>query len=113
MTSFLQWFNDVFSTEISDKCEDVLNRLLENHGCKVYFHAFLIIKNRNWNSSALSSLLLMQKMVEIVIPELHEMRTAHIVSIGSESACGLNPDYEDGYAHLPQVFYLFTLCLCV
>lgn len=66
---YTEWFNDVFSTEISNKCEDVLNRLLENHGCK---------------------------MVEIVIPELHEMRTAHIVSIGSESACGLNPDYEDG-----------------
>ena len=29
------------------------------------------------------------------------MRTAHIVSIGSESACGLNPDYEDGFVHLP------------
>ncbi|XP_047949917.1 fatty acid amide hydrolase [Salvia hispanica] len=66
---YTEWFNDVFSTEISDKCEDVLNRLVENHGCK---------------------------MVEIVIPELLEMRTAHIVSIGSESACGLNPDYEDG-----------------
>ncbi|XP_042061564.1 fatty acid amide hydrolase-like [Salvia splendens] len=66
---YTEWFNDVFSTEISDKCEDVLNRLVENHGCK---------------------------MVEIFIPELLEMRTAHIVSIGSESACGLNPDYEDG-----------------
>ncbi|KAL0422464.1 UNVERIFIED_CONTAM: Fatty acid amide hydrolase [Sesamum latifolium] len=65
----LQWFNDVFSTDISDKCEDVLNHLLETHGCKI---------------------------VEIIIPELHEMRTAHIVSIGSESACGLNPDFEDG-----------------
>lgn len=43
----------------------------------------------------------MKKMVEIVIPELLEMRTAHIVSIGSESACGLNPDYEDGFVHLP------------
>lgn len=43
----------------------------------------------------------MKKMVEIVIPELHEMRTAHIVAIGSESACGLNPDFEDGLVHLP------------
>ncbi|KAK6156743.1 hypothetical protein DH2020_010991 [Rehmannia glutinosa] len=66
---YTEWFNDVFSTEISDKCEDILNRLLETYGCKT---------------------------VEIVIPELHEMRTAHIVSIGSESACGLNPDFEDG-----------------
>lgn len=48
----------------------------------------------------------MKKMVEIVIPELHELRTAHIVSIGSESACGLNPDYEDGFVHLP--FYFFA-----
>lgn len=37
----LQWFNDVFSTEISDKCEDVLSRLLETHGCKVSFQTFL------------------------------------------------------------------------
>lgn len=66
---YTEWFNDVFSTDISNKCEDVLNCLLETYGCKT---------------------------VEIVIPELHEMRTAHIVSIGSESACGLNPDFEDG-----------------
>ncbi|PIN16906.1 Amidase [Handroanthus impetiginosus] len=66
---YTEWFNDVFSTEISAKCEDVLNRLLETYGCKT---------------------------VEIVIPELLQMRAAHIVSIGSESACGLNPDYEDG-----------------
>ncbi|KAL8541704.1 hypothetical protein ACS0TY_002823 [Phlomoides rotata] len=66
---YTEWFNDVFSTEISDKCEDVLSRLLETHGCKT---------------------------VEIVIPELHEMRIAHIVAIGSESASGLNPDFEDG-----------------
>ncbi|KZV38043.1 Amidase [Dorcoceras hygrometricum] len=63
------WFNDVFSTDITEKCEDVINRLTETHGCKT---------------------------VEIVIPELHEMRNAHIVSIGSESVCTLNPDFEDG-----------------
>ncbi|KAG8368550.1 hypothetical protein BUALT_Bualt15G0057200 [Buddleja alternifolia] len=66
---YTEWFNDVFSADISVKCEDILNRLLETYGCKT---------------------------VEIVIPELHEMRTAHIVSIGSESASGLSPDYEDG-----------------
>ncbi|XP_047250927.1 fatty acid amide hydrolase isoform X5 [Capsicum annuum] len=36
------------------------------------------------------------EMVEIVIPELHEMRVAHIVSIGSESLCSLNPDCYEG-----------------
>ncbi|KAA8545694.1 hypothetical protein F0562_020855 [Nyssa sinensis] len=66
---YTEWFNDVFSTDISDKCDDVLNRLLEMHGCK---------------------------MKEIAIPELHEMRTAHIVAIGSESLCSLTPDCEDG-----------------
>ncbi|KAK4491180.1 hypothetical protein RD792_001911 [Penstemon davidsonii] len=66
---YTEWFNDVFSTDISDKCEDILIRLLETHGCQT---------------------------VEIVIPELHEMRTAHIVSIGAESTSGLNPDFEDG-----------------
>lgn len=37
------------------------------------------------------------KMEEIIIPELEEMRTAHIVSIGSESLSSLTPDFEDGY----------------
>ena len=31
----VQWFNDVQSTEISDKCEDVLNLLSKTHGCEV------------------------------------------------------------------------------
>ena len=35
ITFLLQWFNDVYSTDISDKCEDVLNMLSKNHGCKV------------------------------------------------------------------------------
>nr|XP_016470606.1 PREDICTED: fatty acid amide hydrolase-like [Nicotiana tabacum]XP_016470607.1 PREDICTED: fatty acid amide hydrolase-like [Nicotiana tabacum] len=66
---YTEWFNDVFSVDISDKCENVLSRLSEKHGCKT---------------------------VEIVIPELHEMRAAHIVSIGSECLCSMNPDCEDG-----------------
>ncbi|KAJ8768980.1 hypothetical protein K2173_023975 [Erythroxylum novogranatense] len=63
------WFNDVSSTDISDKCEDILNLLMKTHGCE---------------------------MVEIGIPELHEMRTAHLVSIGCETQCGLSSDVEDG-----------------
>lgn len=66
---YTAWFNDVFSSEISDKCEDVLNKLSKAHGCEI---------------------------IEVVIPELHEMRTAHLVSIGSETICSLNPDCEDG-----------------
>ncbi|GLU08967.1 hypothetical protein SLE2022_258480 [Rubroshorea leprosula] len=66
---YTAWFNDVFSTDISDKCEDILRNLSKTHGCET---------------------------VEIVIPELHEMRIAHIVSIGSEAACSLNPDCDDG-----------------
>lgn len=34
----LQWFNDVHSNDISDKCEDVLNLLSKNHGCEVSHH---------------------------------------------------------------------------
>ncbi|CAB4320294.1 unnamed protein product [Prunus armeniaca] len=63
---YTAWFNDVYSTDISDKCEDTLNLL--------------------------SKLM----MVEIVVPELHEMRTAHLVSIGSECLSSLNPYCEDG-----------------
>lgn len=40
------------------------------------------------------------KIVEVVVPELLEMRTAHLVSIGSEFLASMNPDYEDGYATL-------------
>ncbi|XP_070006381.1 fatty acid amide hydrolase-like [Nicotiana sylvestris] len=64
-----KWFNDVSSTDITDKCEDVLNQLFHLHGCKT---------------------------TEIVIPELRELRTAHTVTFGSESLCLLNPDCEDG-----------------
>ncbi|KAL2342026.1 hypothetical protein Fmac_009966 [Flemingia macrophylla] len=66
---YTPWFNDVHSTEVSDKCEDALNLLSKAYGCE---------------------------MIEIVIPELLEMRTAHVVSIGSECMCSLNPDCEDG-----------------
>nr|KJB79532.1 hypothetical protein B456_013G053300 [Gossypium raimondii] len=66
---YTEWFNDVHSTDISDICEDVLKLLSKSHGCET---------------------------IEIVIPELHEMRTAHVVSIGSETQCSLNPDCEDG-----------------
>ncbi|KAI9120468.1 hypothetical protein K1719_007501 [Acacia pycnantha] len=66
---YTTWFNDVHSTEISDKCEDALNLLSKYHGCET---------------------------IEIVVPELHEMRTAHVVSIGSECIASLNPDCLDG-----------------
>lgn len=66
---YTEWFNDVYSSEISQKCEDVLNQLSETYGCQT---------------------------VEIAIPEMHEMRTAHVVSIGSESLCSLNPHCEEG-----------------
>ena len=42
----------------------------------------------------------MCKTVEVVVPELLEMRTAHLVSIGSEFLASMNPDCEDGYATL-------------
>lgn len=66
---YTEWFHDVFSPDISNKCEDALSMFSETHGCKV---------------------------VEIVIPELDEMQTAHLVSIGSEAAASLTPDLQDG-----------------
>ncbi|XP_047320109.1 fatty acid amide hydrolase-like isoform X1 [Impatiens glandulifera] len=66
---YTKWFNDVFSPEISEKCDRVLQVLIEKYGCK---------------------------MMEIVVPELDEMRTAHMVSIGSESLCSLVPHCNDG-----------------
>ncbi|XP_071685927.1 fatty acid amide hydrolase-like [Rutidosis leptorrhynchoides] len=66
---YTEWFNDVFSPDISNKCEDALNLFSETYACKV---------------------------VEIVIPELDEMQTAHVVSYGSEAAASLMPDLQDG-----------------
>lgn len=66
---YSDWFNDVFSPDISNKCDDILNTFSETYGCKV---------------------------VEIVIPELDQMRTAHVVSIGSEAAASLSPDIQIG-----------------
>ncbi|GMH26138.1 hypothetical protein Nepgr_027981 [Nepenthes gracilis] len=66
---YTEWFNDVYSREISEKCEDVLNLVSKIHGCQI---------------------------LEIIIPELQEMRIAHSVSIGSEALCSLNPHYGDG-----------------
>lgn len=66
---YTAWFNDVQSTDVSDTCEDMLNLLSKTHGCE---------------------------MVEIVIPEMQEMRTAHLLSIGSEFMQSLIPDIEDG-----------------
>nr|GMC89629.1 fatty acid amide hydrolase-like [Ipomoea batatas] len=68
---YTEWFDDVSSVEISEKCDDVLNRLSQTYGCK---------------------------MVEVVIPDLREMRIAHIVTFGSEGLCSFNPDLEDGYS---------------
>ncbi|KAK6916231.1 Amidase signature domain [Dillenia turbinata] len=73
---YTEWFNDVYSTDISNKCEDALNLLVKDHGCEI---------------------------VEIVIPELREMATAHVVSIGSESLAVISPDYADGYG--PKMTY--------
>ncbi|MED6168892.1 hypothetical protein PIB30_015951 [Stylosanthes scabra] len=66
---YTPWFNDVHSTEVSDKCEDALNLLTKAHGCEI---------------------------TEIVIPELQEMRTAHVVSIGSECLSSMSAHCEDG-----------------
>ncbi|KAL8136544.1 hypothetical protein V2J09_002545 [Rumex salicifolius] len=66
---YTEWFNDVYSTEISEKCQNALKLVSESYGCEV---------------------------MEIVIPELQELRTAHVVAIGSESLTGLIPDCEDG-----------------
>uniref|UniRef100_A0A1D1XPP9 Fatty acid amide hydrolase n=1 Tax=Anthurium amnicola TaxID=1678845 RepID=A0A1D1XPP9_9ARAE len=66
---YTEWFNDVFSSDISGKCSDALNMLSNVYGCHT---------------------------VEIILPELNEMRNAHLVAIGSETLCSLNPDYKDG-----------------
>ncbi|XP_031381926.1 fatty acid amide hydrolase-like isoform X2 [Punica granatum] len=65
---YTTWFNDVHSTDISDTCEDILSQLSKIHGCEV---------------------------VEIVIPELLEMHTAHVVAMGTDMIHSLDPYWED------------------
>ncbi|KAH0698503.1 hypothetical protein KY284_012718 [Solanum tuberosum] len=51
----------------------------------------------SWTLASVSSSFGLEFLtVEIVIPELHEMRIAHIVSIGSESLCTLNLECGGG-----------------
>ncbi|XP_025823927.1 fatty acid amide hydrolase isoform X2 [Panicum hallii] len=66
---YTEWFHDVSDREISSTCEDALKLLCSTFGCQIE---------------------------EIILPELEEMRTAHVVSIGSESFCDLNPHYKAG-----------------
>ncbi|XP_042435458.1 fatty acid amide hydrolase-like [Zingiber officinale] len=70
---YTEWFHDVSNSEISNKCEDVVNNLAASFGCEI---------------------------LEIILPEMEEMRTAHLVSIGSESLCGLNAHCEAGKGSL-------------
>jgi len=94
----LQWFNDVNSTDISDKCEDVLDLLCKTHGCEVSpCYSALNLTCLFFAGRYFIFHLLLFKMVEIVIPELQEMRNAHLVSIGAEMLCSVNPDCDDGY----------------
>lgn len=66
---YSEWFHDVSNPEISTKCEDALQLLCRTFG---------------------------SQMEEIVLPELEEMRTAHLVSIGAEALFPLSPYYFEG-----------------
>lgn len=66
---YANWFNDVYSDEISETCERMLSLLTRSFG----------IETR-----------------EIVLPELEEMRVAHVVSIGSEALSHVYPSFNQG-----------------
>lgn len=68
--------------------------------CSIYYILpvqlfFDISANKGWFTSF--------KIADIILPELEEMRTAHVVSIGSESFCDLNPHYKAGYLSVWQI----------
>ncbi|GLJ30072.1 hypothetical protein SUGI_0594660 [Cryptomeria japonica] len=65
---YSSWFADVYSNDVSDTCERILTQLANNFG----------IETR-----------------EIILPELEEMRAAHLVSIGSEALNHLYPHFEN------------------
>lgn len=99
--SIRQWFNDVFSPDISTKCEDILNLLSETHGCKVSTHIYI---STLYLVNLLFSHLFLLKVVEVVILELHQLRTAHLVSVGSESLASITPHCHNGYV----LMYLYN-----
>jgi len=66
---YANWFDDVYSDEISETCERMLSLLTRSFG----------IETR-----------------EIVLPELEEMRVAHIVSIGSEALSHVYSSFNQG-----------------
>eukprot|EP01018_Ginkgo_biloba_P002377 Gb_15522 [translate_table: standard] len=67
---YSNWFNDVYSNEVSNTCERILSLIADTFGTETR---------------------------EIVLPEIEEMRAAHLVSIGSEALSSLYPDYEEGW----------------
>jgi Asp-tRNA(Asn)/Glu-tRNA(Gln) amidotransferase A subunit family amidase len=66
---YANWFDDVYSDEISETCERMLSLLTRSFG----------IETR-----------------EIVLPELEEMRVAHVVSIGSEALSHVYSSFNQG-----------------
>ncbi|CAN0915710.1 Fatty acid amide hydrolase [Linum grandiflorum] len=66
---YTPWFNDVKQTDVLDKCVDALSLLSKTHGCE---------------------------MVEILIPELAELRTAHLATVGTDMHSVLGPHLNDG-----------------
>ncbi|KAL6009922.1 hypothetical protein ACLOJK_000353 [Asimina triloba] len=66
---FFQWFDDVYSTDISTKCNDALNLITTMYGCQV---------------------------TEIVLPKLLEMSNSLLVSMGGEFLSYLSPDLVAG-----------------
>ena len=66
---YANWFNNVYFDEISETCEMMLSLLTRSFG----------IETR-----------------EIVLPEIEEMRMAHVVSIGSEALSHVYPSFNQG-----------------
>ncbi|MCO5580648.1 hypothetical protein L7F22_034518 [Adiantum nelumboides] len=66
---YTEWFEDVFSLEVLEACERVLEQLKENYGIKIN---------------------------EVKLPELEEMRIGHVVTIGSEISAATNTHYSNG-----------------
>uniref|UniRef100_N1R1Y2 Glutamyl-tRNA(Gln) amidotransferase subunit A n=1 Tax=Aegilops tauschii TaxID=37682 RepID=N1R1Y2_AEGTA len=91
------WFHDVPDNEVSNTCEDALNLLCSTFGCQ-WFHDVPDNEVSNTCEDALNLLCSTFgcQIEEIILPELEEMRTAHLVSIGSEAFSDMNAHYQAG-----------------
>ncbi|EFJ20697.1 hypothetical protein SELMODRAFT_108353 [Selaginella moellendorffii] len=88
---YSKWYYDVLDQEITKACDRTLDALKSEFGTEARTTEFPLRLSQLVLVYAQTSTL---QTVEIVIPELEELRAAHLVTCGSEIMTSLNHDYN-------------------